>query len=116
MFGQSGHGLSAARSPGGVGQQLELGHRRGALPMRGAEAVGAGVAAADDDHVLALRPRSHRPPATSSPSQRRFCCVRYSIAKWTPRSSRPGTSRSRGLPGAAGQQDGVEVAPQIVRP
>ena len=28
---------------------------------------------------------------SSSPSQRRFCCVRYSIAKWMPASSRPGT-------------------------
>ena len=31
-----------------------------------------------------------------SPSLRRFCSVRYSIAKWMPESSRPGTGRSRG--------------------
>ena len=36
-------------------QQLELMDAARALPMRGAEAVGAGVAAADDDHVLARR-------------------------------------------------------------
>ena len=29
-------------------------------------------------------------PAAWSPARRRFCCVRYSIAKWTPLSSRPG--------------------------
>ena len=34
-------------------QQLELVHRRCALPVRGAQAVRAGVAAADDDHALA---------------------------------------------------------------
>ena len=31
-----------------------------------------------------------------SPSLRLFCSVRYSIAKWMPDSSRPGTGRSRG--------------------
>ena len=36
-------------------QDLELGDGRGALAVRGAEAVGAGVAAADDDDVLAVR-------------------------------------------------------------
>src|SRR5207237_7059100 len=36
-------------------QQLELTHAARALAMRGAEAVGAGVAAADDDHVLVAR-------------------------------------------------------------
>src|SRR5436309_3508091 len=34
--------------------------------------------------------------STESPSQARFCAVRYSIAKWMPLSSRPGTRRSRG--------------------
>ena len=33
---------------------------------------------------------------SSSPALRLFCWVRKSIAKWMPRSSRPGTSRSRG--------------------
>ena len=43
----------------GVGRprhDLELVDRRRALAVRGAEAVGAGVAAADDDDVLARRP------------------------------------------------------------
>ena len=55
MFGQSGHGLPAARVVGRPRQQLELVHARRALAVRRAEAVGAGVAAADDDDVLALR-------------------------------------------------------------
>ena len=37
----------------GAGEDLELRDRAGAVAVRGAEAVGAGVAAADDDHVLA---------------------------------------------------------------
>src|SRR5580692_3408080 len=35
-------------------QNLEVRHRRRSLPERSADAVGAGVAAADDDDVLAL--------------------------------------------------------------
>ena len=34
-------------------QDLEIGHRQRALPDRGADAIGAGIAAADDDDVLA---------------------------------------------------------------
>ena len=45
----------------------------------------------------------------SSPSIRRFDSVRYSIAKWMPFSSRPGTGRSRGHVRAAGEHDGVEL-------
>ena len=37
-------------------QKLELRHRFRVLPIRRADAVGAGVAAADHDHVLAGRP------------------------------------------------------------
>ena len=40
--------------------------------------------------------------------------VRYSIAKWIRSSSRPGTGRSRGAVDAAGQDDRVEVAPELV--
>ena len=53
MFGHSGHGLPGARVSGGRGKQLELVDRRAALPVHRAEAVGAGVAPADDHHVLA---------------------------------------------------------------
>jgi hypothetical protein len=48
-----GDGFVAARF-GGAGEELELLDALGALALRGAEAVGAGVAAAEDDHVLVL--------------------------------------------------------------
>ena len=54
MFGQSGHGLLVGARVGRPRQQLELVHRARALAVRRAEAVGAGVAAADDDDVLVL--------------------------------------------------------------
>ena len=47
---RSGVGAALRRSR----HDLELVHVRGALAMRGAQAVGAGVATADDDHLLAL--------------------------------------------------------------
>ena len=37
-----------------TGHQLELGHAGGAMAIAGAHAVAAGVAAADDDDMLAL--------------------------------------------------------------
>ena len=55
MFGQSGHGFSAARSRGGSGSSSNCATERGTLAVHGAEAIGAGIAAADDDHVLAGR-------------------------------------------------------------
>src|SRR5699024_2523720 len=51
--GGPGLGLVALRR--GLGADRERGHRTGALTQRGAEAVGAGVAPADDHHVLARR-------------------------------------------------------------
>ena len=54
MCGHCGHGLSAARVSGGIGISSSWCTDARALAMRGAEAVGAGVAAADDDDVLAL--------------------------------------------------------------
>ena len=54
IIGQFGQGMSAVRAVGRLGQQLELADALGALAQRGAEAVGAGVAAAEDDHVLVL--------------------------------------------------------------
>src|SRR6185436_5567813 len=39
---------------GGLGEKLELGDAGRALAMGGAQAVSAGVAAAEDDHVLAF--------------------------------------------------------------
>ena len=54
MFGHCGHGLSAARVSGGRGSSSNWWTDARALAVHGAEAVGAGVAAADDDDVLAL--------------------------------------------------------------
>ncbi len=54
---QRPHGPGCGRVPlvGWSGQDLELVHRRGALTVCGAQTVGAGVAAADDDDALARR-------------------------------------------------------------
>ena len=57
MFDHCGQGLSGARLVGRAGDDLELVDALAALAVDGAQAVGAGVAAADDDHALALRPR-----------------------------------------------------------
>ena len=74
MCGHCGHGLSAALL-GRNRHQLELVDRQRALAVRRAEAVGAGVAAADDDDVLVLR-RDELGSGMTSPSLRRFCSVR----------------------------------------
>ncbi len=55
MFGQVGHGVSCGRVVGRPRQQLVLEHLGRALADRGAEAVRAGVAAAEDDDTLARR-------------------------------------------------------------
>ena len=52
--GQRGHGVrSSGRRCGRLAEQLDLRHRRRALAVRVADAVRAGVAAADHEHVLA---------------------------------------------------------------
>ena len=85
MTGQVGHGCSSpARASGRQRVLVELDHAGRALPVGHAEAVGAGVAAADDHHVLAggvdrgavLQPG--RPPG--------WPATRCSIARCTPRS------------------------------
>ncbi len=54
FIGQRGHGVtSSGREARRLADQLDLRHRRGALAVRVRDAVGAGVAAADHDHVLA---------------------------------------------------------------
>ena len=69
---------------GRLGHDLELVHALCALAMAGAEAVGAGVAAADDDDALAVGEDGERwigEDRSVSPSLRRFCCGRNSMAK-----------------------------------
>ena len=51
--GNVGQGWWPARSDGRLLADRQGGHGRGLVAVRGAEAVGAGVAAAEDDHVLA---------------------------------------------------------------
>ena len=78
MFGQSGHGVrSSGRRAGGSGTISSWTIERGALADRLPDAVGAGVAAADHDDVLARRAdrarrrRRDRPArADSSAAQR----------------------------------------------
>ena len=93
------------------GHQLDLRDVRGALAMRGAEAVGAGVAAAEDDDALAadvvLRcgaARRRRPGSarSGSPSRAR-----------RRRARGPGTSRSRGRIGADRDHDRVVLGAQL---
>ena len=55
MFGHCGQGFRRAAAVGRTRRDLELPDACGALAMRGAEAVGAGVAATEDDHPLAAR-------------------------------------------------------------
>ena len=54
ICGQVGQGLSQRPLGRRLGQKFDLRDRRGALAAGGAHAVGPGVAAADDDDVLAL--------------------------------------------------------------
>ena len=52
--GQCGQDSALFSFSGGMRHDLELGDRLGALAERGADAVAARIAAADDDHVLAV--------------------------------------------------------------
>ena len=55
VFHHCGQGLSGLSGLGGTRDDLELVDAGAALAVDGAEAVGPGVAAADDDDVLVLR-------------------------------------------------------------
>ena len=68
-FDHCGQGLSGVALVGRAGDDLELVDAR-AQPWRcdGAQAVGAGVAAADDDHVLAVGGDERARRCTESPA------------------------------------------------
>ena len=68
---------------GWAGHDLELRHRGGTLAVHRPEAVGPGVAPADDHDVLARR---RDRPLVEVPSWTRFDGGRYSIAWWMPAS------------------------------
>ena len=56
-FDHCGQGFVGVAAVGRPGDDLELVDALAPLAMDGAQAVGAGVAAADDDHVLVAGPR-----------------------------------------------------------
>ncbi len=105
--GHCGQGLSAARCCGRLGQQFEVHQALAAVPQRRADAVGARVAAADHDHVLALGARCTCRRSSCESSRLLVLRVRNSMAKWMPFSSRPGMRQIARLGGAGGQQHGV---------
>ena len=93
-------------------QQLELGDRFRAVPVGGADAVGAGVAAADDDDVLAVAHRSRTPlsPATRLVLQRQELHREVHAVELA-----PGHRQVARLLGAAGEHHRVELGEQLVR-
>ena len=95
MFGHWGHGLSGARSSGGRGNSsnwwTDTAPWRWTVPRQSAP-----VSPPPMITTRLSRAVMKFSSGIGSPSQRRFWSLRYSIAKWMPRSSRPGTCRSRG--------------------
>ena len=89
--------------------QLELRHRRRALAMHGAEAIGAGIAAADDDDVLAggVDPR-HIVAFAVAVLLRQVIHREVHALQLA-----AGHVQIARLAGAAGEQDRVELAAQI---
>ena len=77
--GHSGQGLFEARFVGRRREQLEVHDARGAVTQRRADAVGARVAAADHDDVLA-RAEMYVSSARSESSRLLVLRVRKSIA------------------------------------
>ena len=93
MIGQIGHGCSAARSLGGSGMIsswcTDAAPCRWAVPRQSAPV-------SPPPMMTTCRPSAEIGEAPSAPSWTRFDGFRYSRAKCTPSSSRPGTARSRG--------------------
>ncbi len=81
----------------GLGQDFQLQHAAASVAQGGAHAVGAGIAAADDDDILALGADVTAVGLCLESSRLWVLAVRKSIAKWTPFRLRPSTGRSRGL-------------------
>ena len=81
--------------------------------MRGADAVGAGVAAADDDDVLAFG--GDEIAVLVAVEQALGVGVRNSIAKWTPLRLAAFDGQIARLGGAGAQDDGVEFLQQLLR-
>ncbi len=93
MSGHSGHGLSASRSLGGSAMIsswcTEAAPWRCAVPRQSAPV-------SPPPMMTTRLPLALMGDAASAPSCTRLEGFRYSRARWTPSSSRPGTGRSRG--------------------
>ena len=105
MSGHSGHGLSARPVARGLGHDLELVHRGRALAVRRAEAVGPGVAAADDDDALALGVDRRRGERALLDQVGRLQVLEGEVDAVE---LAPGHGQVPGQGGPAGQHDGVE--------
>ena len=94
---------------------LEIGDRQRALADRGADAVGAGVAAADDDHVLAAgEDRLHVAERLVAHAP---VLLRQKIhGEMDAGELAPGDRQVAALLGAAGERDGVVLVEQLRRP
>ena len=109
--GERGPRVGGRPRVGRRGQDLELVHRRRALAMRGAEAVGAGVAAADDHDALALGGDRRRVDvALLHAVAVREVLHRLVDATVLATGDRQVAPRGR----ATGEHDGVVVAPQLL--
>jgi hypothetical protein len=71
LSGQYGHVNGRSSCAGGMGHDLELGDTGRAMAVAGADAVAAGIAATDDDDMLARRRCSC--PLSLSPATTLFC-------------------------------------------
>ena len=94
MTGHVGHGLVGSRSSGGFGRSsiwvIEAAPCRRLVPMQSDP-----VSPPPITTTCFPAAEISSPSGIASPAFRRFCCVRNSIAKWTPLRSLPGTGRSR---------------------
>ena len=114
--GHSGQGVEGARSLGRLGHDFELVDGLRVLAMAGAEAVGAGVAAADDHDALA----GGQNPAGSSSTLVAFAAAvllgQELHGEMDAFQFAAGDLQIARMLGAAGQQDGVEFFGERLRP
>src|ERR1022692_1727442 len=100
LHGPEGPGGGRGALERGLRQQLELMHGEGLLAVGGAQTIGSGIAAADDDDALALGGHGRR---ASEELHGEVDAVQLAA----------GDREIAGLLGAAGEQDGVVAAAQI---
>ena len=108
-------GVRRAPDFGGPGDDLELVDAPAPLAVDGAQAIGAGVAAADDDRRPCRWAEMNSRSSMSRRPPRRFWRVRKSIAKWIPFELASLDRQVAGLGGAAAEADRVELVEQLLR-